>query len=141
MPQRCAGSTKKGTPCRGWAVPGTTPPRCAAHARAVGAPPNNRNALTHGAYAAPLDPPQTIEDALTHLSYNLSTLAGYINTHLIDLQADEAYQLLALQGQNLSRFSRMLRDQRALSGEAADGIAGAIAQALDELATELGTEL
>jgi hypothetical protein len=37
--------------------------------------------------------------------------------------------------------ARLLRDQRALSGEAADGIAGAIAQALDELGTELGLDL
>ena len=32
-------------------------------------------------------------------------------------------------------------DQRALSGAASDGIAGAIGQALDELATEWGVEL
>jgi len=37
--------------------------------------------------------------------------------------------------------ARLLRDKRALSGEAADGIAGAIAQALDELSTELGIKL
>lgn len=39
------------------------------------------------------------------------------------------------------RVARLLRDKRALSGEAADGIAGAIAAALDELSTELGVEL
>jgi hypothetical protein len=39
------------------------------------------------------------------------------------------------------RVARLLRDKRALSGEAADGIAGAIAAALDELATELGEQL
>jgi hypothetical protein len=39
------------------------------------------------------------------------------------------------------RVARLLRDKRALSGEAADGIAGALAQALDELASELGLEL
>ena len=50
-------------------------------------------------------------------------------------------QLFALHGLNASRLGRLLRDQRALSGEAADGIAGAIAQALDELSSELGAEL
>jgi hypothetical protein len=50
-------------------------------------------------------------------------------------------RLLALHGQNASRLGRLLRDQRALSGDAADGIAGAIAQALDELSTELGVVL
>ncbi len=34
-----------------------------------------------------------------------------------------------------------LRARRALSGEAADGLAAAFAQALDELSTELGIEL
>jgi hypothetical protein len=34
-----------------------------------------------------------------------------------------------------------MRDQRALSGAAADGISGAIAQALDELSTHMGVEL
>ena len=35
----------------------------------------------------------------------------------------------------------MLRDRRALSGEASDGFAGAIAQALDELGSEWGVDL
>ena len=39
------------------------------------------------------------------------------------------------------RVARLLRDQRALSGAAADGIAGAIATALDELTSELGVKL
>lgn len=38
-------------------------------------------------------------------------------------------------------IARLLRDQRALTGQAADGIAGAIGQALDELSIELGIEL
>jgi len=38
-------------------------------------------------------------------------------------------------------IARLLRDERALTGKAADGIAGAIGQALDELSVELGLEL
>jgi hypothetical protein len=37
--------------------------------------------------------------------------------------------------------ARLLRDQRAISGTSADGIAGAIAQALDEMGTEWGLSL
>ncbi len=37
--------------------------------------------------------------------------------------------------------ARLLRDERALSGETADGLTGAIGQALDELSEELGLEL
>ncbi|HUK86882.1 MAG TPA: hypothetical protein VLT85_04395 [Terriglobales bacterium] len=50
-------------------------------------------------------------------------------------------RLFSLYAQIASRMGRLLRDQRALSGQAADGIAGAIAQALDELSSELGQPL
>ena len=39
------------------------------------------------------------------------------------------------------RVARLLRDQRALTGQAADGLTAAIARALDELSTELGVAL
>ena len=51
---RCTATTRKGQPCRAWAVPGTDPPRCAAHggvASKPGAPSGNQNAVTHGFYA------------------------------------------------------------------------------------------
>jgi hypothetical protein len=53
----------------------------------------------------------------------------------------ELAHLLALHSQNAARLGRLLRDQRALSGEAADGLSNAITQALDELATEWGIDL
>jgi hypothetical protein len=53
----------------------------------------------------------------------------------------ELARLLALHGQNASRIGRLLRDQRALSGAAADGLLEAIAKALDEISTELGIKL
>ena len=51
---RCTATTRGGQPCRGWAVPGTDPPRCAPHggvAARPGAPEGNQNARTHGGYA------------------------------------------------------------------------------------------
>jgi hypothetical protein len=54
---------------------------------------------------------------------------------------EELARLLRIHGQNASRLGRLLRDRRALSGDAADGISGAVAQALDELSNELGTDL
>ncbi len=53
----------------------------------------------------------------------------------------ELTHLLQLHGQNASRLGRLLRDRRALSGDAADGISDAIAKALDELGTEWGVDL
>jgi len=87
-------------------------------------------------------PPETIEEVIGDLASKQATLSDLIDTcmdrgaHLQSL-----VKLFALHGQNASRLGRLLRDQRALSGEAADGIAGAIAQALDELSSELGTDL
>jgi len=45
-------------------------------------------------------------------------------------------RLAAVVFQGGRTVARLLRDRRALSGEAADGIAGALAQAIDELSTE-----
>jgi hypothetical protein len=64
-----------------------------------------------------------------------------------DAPSDESIslQLLVKVAEALARgtgrVARLLRDKRALSGEAADGIAGAIAAALDELTSELGIDL
>jgi hypothetical protein len=50
-------------------------------------------------------------------------------------------RLAALSLAGARTVARLLRDKRALSGEAADGIAGAISQAIDELSTEWGIPL
>jgi hypothetical protein len=57
------------------------------------------------------------------------------------VSVEEVSRLLRVHGQNAERLGRLLRDRRALSGKAADGISGAMAQALDELSTELGVDL
>jgi hypothetical protein len=54
------------------------------------------------------------------------------------VDTDTAVKLFALHAQNASRLGRLLRDQRALGGQAAEGLTAAIAAALDELNTELG---
>jgi hypothetical protein len=57
------------------------------------------------------------------------------------LSVQELARLMALHSQNASRLGRLLRDKRALSGEASDGIDDATSQALDELSAEWGIEL
>jgi hypothetical protein len=54
---------------------------------------------------------------------------------------EEYARLAALSLAGARTVARLLRDKRALAGEAADGISGAIAQAIDELATEWGVDL
>ncbi|MBN1247137.1 MAG: hypothetical protein JXC32_05725 [Anaerolineae bacterium] len=192
LPHRCGATRRDGTPCKAWAVRGSSPPLCVAHGgRASGAGsagcaadpadagmaapvepgPVDLTGLVHitgrvdGSRPAPPDgvplpvvgeasPPDTlpveapagklerIEDVFEDLASKQIKLSAYIDrclAHDSDLAA--LAKLFALHGQNASRLGRLLRDQRALSGAAADGIAGAIAQALDELSNELGADL
>ena len=48
---------------------------------------------------------------------------------------------LQLLSRGAGQLSRLMRAKRALSGDAADGLADAFAKALDELSTELGIDL
>ena len=57
------------------------------------------------------------------------------------LSPAEFARLAALAFQGTRSVARLLRDRRAIRGDAADGISAAIAQALDELSTEWGIEL
>jgi hypothetical protein len=76
-----------------------------------------------------------IEDAVEDLQYRLTNL-----THFIDQAEDKADMMpaLALYGQMISRYGRLLRDARALSGDSADSILELMGKAAEELATELG---
>jgi hypothetical protein len=149
MPTHCTATNRDGTPCKAWAVHGSDPPRCSAHgggSRPVGAPKGNANAQTHGYYTATsavAAPDVGISGIIADLAAKQAALSSYIDACLASGEADvhAVAHLLALHGQNASRLGRLLRDQRALSGDAADGIAGAIAQALDELSTELEVTL
>jgi hypothetical protein len=128
----CTATTKAGRPCRAHAVKGSDPPRCHAHGGAAQTSPI--------AERAPADLAGRIGD----LDRKIEDLSCYIQLRLQQTDGLSAYQyaaLLNLYGQLVSRLGRLMRDQRALSGKAADGIAGAIAQALDELSTELGADL
>jgi len=99
----------------------------------------------------PLRPPAAAHDAAAQAAATLAeTLDALIEREtrlgeLIDAADPDdlptLIKLFSLHAQIASRIGRLLRDQRALGGQAADGIAGAIAQALDELSNELGIPL
>jgi hypothetical protein len=139
----CSATTRSGRPCRGRAIRDTDPPLCSAHGGAAsspGAPKGNVNAQTHGAYTVPKTP--NLAARISDLDDQIQSLDTYIESkQMKDISADELATLLNLYGQLVSRLGRLMRDQRALSGEAADGISGAIAQALDELSSILGIDL
>jgi hypothetical protein len=145
--RRCTATCADGSPCSAWAVRGTAPPLCAAHGGSEirsGAPPGNQNALKHDYYAGgELCDECSIDAIIDNLYQRQLHLDEYIDQVLSggSVSIEELAHLLRIHGQNASRLGRLLRDRRALSGDAADGISGPIAQALDELSTELGVEL
>jgi hypothetical protein len=161
---RCTHTTQAGAPCRAWAIRDSDPPACASHAGRArgGAPPGNQNPRTHGFYAPALDPQEladlvmysddmTLDDeigcarvALRRLLVLLdaSDVRNYEDPDDAEPMTHADYaRLMGLALQATRTIARLLRDKRALSGDAADGIAGAIGQALDELASEWGLVL
>lgn len=112
--------------------------------RKRGAQPDNSNAQKHGFYAAPARPLTSIEDIVQDAQARQAQLSAYIDqiiTNPQDHELEEILSMFKLHGQNASRLGRLLRDQRALSGQSAAGLEAAIAAALDELATEIGRPL
>jgi hypothetical protein len=79
-----------------------------------------------------------IDELILDLAEKQAEFLGCLETG--DLPSDKALRLFGILSQNASRLGRLLRDRRAIAGDAAQGISGAIAQALDELSTELGLE-
>ena len=136
---KCTALTSSGRPCRGWAVRGSDPPRCGFHgggSRPAGAPLGNSNAVIHGFYAAEPET-VTIDQTIAGLVDKLQRIDALMAT----AETDQLLTLLTLYTQASSRLGRLLRDRRALTGEAADGFTGAIGTILDELGTELGIEV
>ncbi len=163
--RKCTARTRSGPPCRAWAMHGSDPPRCAAHRGDVTRSATRRGDTPHSATcrgdmagpeapSAPVGPdfyPEdptavTIDGAIAGLTDKMRRLDALIASHDQSTGAqwppDEALiQLFGLYTQASTRLSHLLRDRRALSGEAADGLAGAIAQALDEIGTEWQVDL
>ena len=82
-----------------------------------------------------------IEDVINDLAAKQAWLSAYIDSHRSTLDPTALGRLLALHGQNAARLGRLLRDQRALSGEVVEGLTDAINLALDELSVRFGTPL
>ena len=150
--RRCTQLTKAGKYCRAWALRDSDPPTCAMHSGRVtgqGAPEGNRNAVTHGFYAAG-SPCRVDLDDLEHPPINgviqdlvarQEQLSAIIDTHIDDLSIQDLARLFAIHGQNASRLGRLLRDRQALSGDGDDRFEQFMDAVLDGLSEELGIEL
>jgi hypothetical protein len=139
--QKCGATTKKETACKAWAIQGSQPPRCSAHSgRRWGAPKQNQNAKTHGAYVT--EPPTiSLTEIIADLDRRRQQLAAYIDAHLAELDADAYTRLAALEGQLASRIGRLMRDKKQVQGDEMDELDKMIDEALDQLSQEWGIKL
>jgi len=109
-----------------------------------GAQPGNKNARRHNFYGAPSRKIETIDDVIADMRERQQQISALISQAMMNeghTSTEDLVKLFAIHGQGASRLGRLLRDQRALSGQSADGLSAAIAAALDELSTELGITL
>jgi hypothetical protein len=143
--RKCEARTRHGRRCRAWAVRGIDPPRCAAHRQPPprgtpeAAPGLRPNLAGENPGGLDLDPEAVLGFALAGLMDKLLKLDDMIDA----CPDDNRHQarLVQIYAQSCSRLGRLLRDRRALSGEAANGISAAVGTVLDELGTELTPEI
>lgn len=117
--------------CRAWAMRGEE--LCYAHLRKRGL---YRRFFTE-------EEVQEIEEVASSNELTLDDVIEVLKVligRVLDREED-ASKALPLVERGLRSLVSALKAKRALSGEAADGLAAAFAQALDELSTELGIEL
>ena len=116
----------------------------------AGPGPGNQNAQTHGVYSQFFDGPDLVAlsmagdpsllDEIAFTRVVIRRLACLLN-EIEHLNIDDATTLANALFRGTGRVAALLKTERAISGDAADGIAGAIAQALDELSTEWNIDL
>lgn len=148
--RKCAATTAAGRPCRAWAMHDSDPPICNIHAGTAKAPTSNDNAKTHGFYSRAYTD-QEIADLITYAIdetlddeiavTRVALRRVFTLLKLANLEPKEYTHLASLAFVGARTVGRLLRDKRALSGEAADGLTTTLTAALDELATELGIDV
>ena len=168
--RRCGGTTRTGRPCRAWAQRGSNPPRCRAHAndndrtgagviesgpvsfesgpvsfesgRLLTTATADQSRVSAQELAAFLAMPaaSVLQDEIRLVRVILSRLLDEMQA-TPDLTVDQLAAFAPLVFAGTRTVSHLLRDQRALSSDVADGIIAAISMALDEMAADWEVEL
>jgi hypothetical protein len=126
MTNQCQHLNANGQQCRGLAIWGSDPPRCAIHRQDGGPPPRlfqkgnqyGHLSMTHGFYSRrPFGPPQTIEQEAALLLHKHERLAGFLA-----LQSDPAglLHLCRLYTWNLDRLVDLLDRYHQTTGQHPD---------------------
>lgn len=144
MPFRCDAPLPSGRRCR--TLVRADGDRCRRHRPSPPATPDT---------AATLPPPPATPDArLAAIQASIDDVIGelvlwqrYIGDQLAHVASggeppsEEWMRLAELHSITAGRLGRLMRDRRALQGDASDGLVGAIAQAVTELRTEIGWDV
>jgi hypothetical protein len=151
--RRCSALNPDGRPCRAWAIRGSDPPLCSAHAGrnvGAGAPPGNQNRRSHGFYATAFDPGEVAaaldDDTFFALQSEIACARIALRRVLAYLVSDDLppldyLKVAALAFQGVRTIARLLRDNQALGGQPSSELQAAIDSALDELGAEWGIDL
>lgn len=108
----------------------------------------NVNRLSHGFYsryftedecAVMLSPVDDLKDEIALCRVLTGRLLRCLND--ADIAGDDVVRLAGLALRSAAVTSRLLRDNKVLSGEAADDLSSAIGQVLDQLSAEWGVAL
>ena len=126
--RRCSHLPAGGQPCQAWAVHGSDPPLCSAHAGrniGAGAPLGNRNRLTHGFYSTAFnleeledvqdhDPDSVLKSEIACARVALRRVMSILADPNRDLPAWEYAKLATLAFYGARTVARLLRDQKDL---------------------------
>jgi hypothetical protein len=159
MTRKCTATTKAGRPCKAWAQRNSEPPLCRLHrdwptvVEKNPPLPNSKQAEPHSETETFYSRRFSSEELTAKVGLTLDRgLRGEVAITRVairriltqlekELAPEEYARLASLLFNGARTIAQLLRAQRALSGEAAEGISGAMAQALDELATIKGRDL
>ena len=150
----CGHTTARGQPCRAWAVKGSDPPACSAHAGHArgGAPSANQNARTHGFYARTLSQQEmgdlvfyaadmTLDDEIACARIALRRALEFVRQDSENLGREQYLRAADLIFHGTRTVARLLRDRHILSIESDGGISDFINQVLDNLGKRWGRQL
>lgn len=84
---------------------------------------------------------ESIDDAIERLAEAMAVLAEYLAAHVDEMTVGDMTRLMAVYGQNLSRYARLVRDKARLEGEAETDLAAAADEALRLAGINLEVEL
>ena len=113
MSQRCTATTRRGLPCRAWAVRGSDPPRCVAHGSRTGAATARDRRLDPAADASPerSRPPampakdgdgallrRRFDAVIEDLQRRHWDLSNYIDDHTDEMRSAQLFTAIRLPG-------------------------------------------